>query len=52
MTKIMDFGKLKVGVIEDNHWMGVLGSTKIASYHAIAIALSLMEAYSLNVQHE
>jgi hypothetical protein len=26
MTKITDFGKLKVGVIEDNHWMGVLGS--------------------------
>ena len=23
-----------------------------ASYHAIAIALSLMEAYSLSVQHE
>jgi protein TIF31 len=24
----------------------------VASYHAIAIALSLMEAYSLIVQHE
>ncbi|KAL7205412.1 hypothetical protein ACSBR2_018373 [Camellia fascicularis] len=24
----------------------------VASYHAIAIALSLMEAYSLSVQHE
>jgi hypothetical protein len=24
--KIMDFIKLKVGVIEENHWMGVLGN--------------------------
>jgi len=28
MTKIMDFGELKVGVIEDNHSMGVLGSVE------------------------
>lgn len=27
-------------------------SQTAASYHAIAIALSLMEAYSLSVQHE
>jgi hypothetical protein len=26
-TEILDFGEFKVGVIEDNHWMGVLGST-------------------------
>lgn len=28
------------------------GLQTAASYHAIAIALSLMEAYSLSVQHE
>lgn len=34
------------------HSLFVLFCQTAASYHAIAIALSLMEAYSLSVQHE
>lgn len=33
-------------------WCTFLHFQTAASYHAIAIALSLMEAYSLSVQHE
>ncbi|KAE8818752.1 Vacuolar-sorting receptor 6 [Hordeum vulgare] len=40
-------------VLKCNQWLlGVDHIQTAASYHAIAIALSLMEAYSLSVQHE
>jgi hypothetical protein len=41
MTKTMDFGELKVGVIEDNHWMGVLGSTNNCKLEVVRILFVL-----------
>ncbi len=42
----------RLGLLKTTIGWVFLGIQTIASYHAIAIALSLMEAYSLNVQHE
>jgi hypothetical protein len=41
MTKTMDFGELKVGVIEDNHWMGVLGNINNCKLEVIRILFVL-----------
>ncbi len=43
---------LRLGLLKTTIGWVFLGVQTAASYHAIAIALSLMEAYSLSVQHE
>jgi hypothetical protein len=52
MTKIMDFGELKVGVIENNHWMGVFGSTNNCKLPCHYNCTLLNGGILSNVQHE
>ncbi|KAF2323206.1 hypothetical protein GH714_034139 [Hevea brasiliensis] len=59
---VTDFGSLELSPVDGRtltdliHLRGLqmrsLGRVTAASYHAIAIGLSLMEAYSFSVQHE